>query len=68
MKLWHLFILMKTDQNMTTMNKWEDHEPVWRSIEKLRWLQVRELAIKYPNDADLGAAVKQLIRNTPETI
>ena len=53
---------------MTTMNKWEDHEPVWRSIEKLRWLQVRELAIKYPNDADLGAAVKQLIRNTPETI
>ncbi len=63
MKLWHLFILMKTDQNMSTMN-----EEVWRSIEKVRWLQVRELANKYPNDADLGAAVKELIRKTPETI
>lgn len=48
---------------MTTMN-----EDMWRSIEKVRWLQVRELAKKYPNDADLGAAVKQLIRKTPETI
>ena len=63
MKLWHLFILMKTDQNMTTMN-----EEVWRSIEKVRWLQTRELAKKYPNDADLGAAVRDLIRKTPETI
>ena len=48
---------------MTTMN-----EDVWRSIEKVRWLQVRELAKKYPNDADLGAAVKELIKKTPETI
>ena len=48
---------------MTTMN-----EEVWRSIEKVRWLQVRELANKYPNDAELGAAVKELIRKTPETI
>ena len=63
MKLWRLFILMKTDQNMSTMN-----EDVWRSIEKVRWLQVRELAKKYPNDADLGAAVKELIKKTPETI
>ncbi len=44
------------------------HEEVWRSIEKVRWLQVRELAKKYPNDADLGAAVRELIRKTPETI
>ncbi len=48
---------------MTTMN-----EDMWRSIEKVRWLQVRELAKKYPNDADLGAAVKELVRKTPETI
>ena len=48
---------------MSTMN-----EDVWRSIEKVRWLQVRELAKKYPNDADLGAAVKELIKKTPETI
>ena len=53
---------------MTTMSKWEDHEPAWRSIEKLRWLQVRELANKYSNDADLGAAVKELVRKTPQTI
>lgn len=44
------------------------HEEVWRSIEKVRWLQTRELAKKYPNDADLGAAVRDLLRKTPETI
>jgi len=48
---------------MSTMSN-ED----WAILEKLRWLQVRELANKYPNDAELGAAVKQLVRNTPETI
>ena len=48
---------------MTTMN-----EEVWRSIEKVRWLQTRELANKYPNDADLGAEVRKLIRKTPQTI
>ena len=36
------------------------NEEVWRSIEKVRWLQTRELAKKYPNDADLGAKVRQL--------
>ena len=40
------------------------NEEVWRSIEKVRWLQTRELANKYPNDADLGAAVRDLIRKT----
>jgi len=63
MKLWLSFIQEKTDQTIYTMN-----EEVWRSIEKVRWLQTRELANKYPNDADLGAAVRDLIRKTPETI
>ena len=44
------------------------NEEMWRSIEKVRWLQTRELAKKYPNDADLGAEVRQLISKTPETI
>ena len=61
--LWLSFIQKKTDLNIYTMN-----EEVWRSIEKVRWLQTRELAKKYPNDADLGAAVRDLIRKTPETI
>ena len=43
-------------------------DEVWRSIEKVRWLQTRELAKKYPNDADLGAEVRQLIAKTPETL
>jgi len=63
MKLWHLFIQEKIDQNMTTMN-----EDMWRSIEKVRWLQTRELANKYPNDTELGKAVRDLVRKTPETI
>ena len=49
---------------MTTMNDQE----MWRSIEKVRWLQTRELAKKSPNDADLGTQVRQLIAKTPETI
>jgi len=53
----------KTDQTIYTMN-----EEVWRSIEKVRWLQTRELANKYPNDTELGKAVRDLIRKTPETI
>ena len=48
---------------MTTMN-----EEVWRSIEKVRWLQTRELANKYSNDAELGKAVRDLIKKTPQTI
>ncbi len=62
--LWQYFTLKKTDQNMTIMNNQE----MWRSIEKVRWLQVRELAKKYPNDADLGTQVRQLIAKTPETL
>ena len=40
----------------------------WRSIADVRWLQVRELKHKYPNDADLGSAVRELVNNTPENI
>ena len=31
------------------------------TITKLRWLQVKELAIKYSNDQELGAEVRKLI-------
>lgn len=32
------------------------------TITKLRWLQVKELAIKYSNDQELGAEVRKLIK------
>ena len=41
---------------------------VLRSIADVRWLQVRELKHKYPNDADLGAKVRELVNKTPENI
>ena len=31
------------------------------TITKLRWLQVKELAIKYSNDQELGEEVRKLI-------
>ena len=31
------------------------------AIPKLRWLQVTELAVKYPNDKEFGAEVRKLI-------
>ena len=34
------------------------------ALPKLRWLQVKELKHKHPNDADLGAAVRELVNNT----
>ena len=34
------------------------------TITKLRWLQGNELAINYPNDQELGAKVRELIKNT----
>ena len=33
------------------------------TIAKLRWLQVRELRKKYPNDQDFGHEVAKLIEN-----
>ena len=62
--LWQYFTLKKIDQNMTIMNNQE----MWGSIEKIRWLQIKELKIKYPNDADLGGAVRELVNKTPETL
>ena len=44
------------------------HDEVWRSIEKVRWLQVRQLKNKYPNDQEFGAKVRELVNKTPETI
>ncbi len=32
------------------------------AIPKLRWLQVKELAIKYSNDQEFGAEVRKLIK------
>ena len=32
------------------------------TITKLRWLQVKELAIKYSNDQEFGSEVRQLIK------
>ena len=32
------------------------------TITKLRWLQVKELAIKYSNDQEFGARVRKLIK------
>ena len=36
-------------------------EQDYETITKLRWLQVNELAIKYPNDQEFGAQVRELI-------
>ena len=33
----------------------------YETITKLRWLQVKELAIKYSNDQEFGAEVRKLI-------
>ena len=41
---------------------WQDTK--YDKLAKLRWLQVTELKHKYPNDADLGAAVRELVNNT----
>ena len=32
------------------------------TITKLRWLQVKELAIKYSNDQEFGAEIRKLIK------
>ena len=43
-------------------------EITWRSIAHVRWLQIQELKHKYPNDADLGGAVRELVNKTPDCI
>ena len=39
-------------------------EQDYDTLTKLRWLQINELAIKYPNDQEFGGKVRQLINNT----
>tara|TARA_Y100001972_G_scaffold89030_1_gene108926 strand:- start:225 stop:362 length:138 start_codon:yes stop_codon:yes gene_type:complete len=34
------------------------------ALMKLRWWQVQSLTDKYPNDQELGAAVRELVNNT----
>ena len=42
-----------------------DLEKEYDTITKVRWLQVNELAIKYPNNQEFGAEVRKLInKNT----
>ena len=40
-------------------------EEVWRSIAQVRWLQVKELKHKYPNDQEFGSKVRELVNKTP---
>ena len=40
-------------------------EETWRSIAQVRWLQVKELKHKYPNDQEFGAKVRELVNKTP---
>jgi hypothetical protein len=42
-----------------TIREYLEHQEKF-AIPKLRWLQVKTLVEKYPNDADLGAKVRQL--------
>ena len=39
-----------------------DYDTIGDKIAKLRWLQVKELRNKYPNDQDFGAEVAKLIK------
>lgn len=39
-----------------------DYDTKGDKIAKLRWLQVKELRNKYPNDQDFGAEVAKLIK------
>tara|TARA_B100000927_G_scaffold14007_1_gene11046 strand:- start:274 stop:411 length:138 start_codon:yes stop_codon:yes gene_type:complete len=34
------------------------------ALMKLRWWQVQALADKYPNNQELGAAIRELVNNT----
>ena len=45
-----------------TVQEYLEHQE--KALARLRWLQVKELKHKHPNDADLGAAVRELVNNT----
>ncbi len=44
----------------------EDYKTYQKKVvlPKLRWLQVRELKEKYPNDQEFGAEVRKLVNKT----
>ena len=48
-------------KNTTIMNMNKFPLKDARKLVALRWLQVKELRIKYPNDADFGHEVAKLI-------
>ena len=39
-----------------------DLEKEYDTITKVRWLQVNELALKYPNNQEFGAQVRKLTK------
>ena len=39
-----------------------DLEKEYDTITKIRWLQVNELALKYPNNQEFGAQVRKLTK------
>ena len=47
---------------MKYMSNNKDNYFLEEKIAKLRWLQVKELRNKYPNDADFGHEVAKLIK------
>ena len=49
--------------NHHEIRKYLEHQEKF-AIPKLRWLQVKTLKEQYPNDADLGAKVRELVNNT----
>ncbi len=44
------------------LRTWSFGDTKCDTIAKLRWLQVKELRNKYPNDQDFGAEVAKLIK------
>ena len=41
-----------------------DYDTKGDKTAKLRWLQVKELKHKYPNDQEFGEKVRELVNNT----
>ena len=39
----------------------------YETMTKLRWLQINELANKYPNDQEFGAEVRKLVNKVTYT-
>ena len=52
---------MSEEKFLWQVNSIHDYDTKGDTIAKLRWLQVRELRNKYPNDQDFGHEVAKLI-------